>query len=527
MPTFNLPPRLSAILDHRAGKPVPPHKPARYRPPLLPRTLPDRPVAAQAARSRPRSENSEATDSGPVERVAAVVLHDAVGLMHIVLAAAYAGGRHLAYTDGAFQCFDHTHWRPLSEKELGREILTHLPSATNRGGRQARALIREVVDLLKMHRATGPDRARLDDPPPIINVANGELWVGPDGSVELRPHDPASGLKYCLDVIYDPNAECPVYDRTLTEIFRASQDPIELVNHWHEFVGYVLQPTRPDARIFVGWGAGNDGKTALAGLLVRLLGPDRVATMAVETLISNRFMLGHLADKALFLDDDIAVGTVLPDGLLKTISEAKVVTGEAKHRDAFEFQVRSLPLLFCNAAPLLHDASRGFYRRLFVFPFERRFTDAEADRTLFPRIWVAERSGVLNRALAGLRGVAQRGWKFEPSEVVKQATEAWWAEATGLEAPTTPVTRRTPVQAKRQQVPIVQAPPTTSGQPLTHEARPVTANPGPNVNVRVALPEASKGCTVHVQVGGAEVEVSVTAASAARALPREKVLADR
>ena len=461
------------------------------------------------------------TDAETVECVAPAVVHDAVSLVRIVLDAAYGGGAHLAYAGGAFQHFDRTHWKPLSKEELGRSILNHLPSAANRGGRQARTLIQETVDLLKMHRATGPDSVRLNDPLPIVNVGNGELWIGVNGSVELRPHDPASGLRYCLDVAYDPTAVCPLYDDALAQIFGASSDPAALVGHWHELVGYAAQPARSDARIFVGWGAGNDGKSALAGLLTRFLGRDRVAAMPVGKLAGNPFMLGHLADKALFLDDDVAVGTVLPDGLLKTISEDKVVTGEPKHRDAFEFRVRALPLLLCNTAPHLLDTSYGFYRRLFVLPCDRRFTGAEADRTLFSRIWEAERSGVLNRALAGLRRVVQRGWKFEPSEVVKQATAEWWAEATGLPSPT-PVAHHVPGPVKRRRV----APASvrhTSQYPVD-DPYATKAKPRPNVNIRVATSGAGKGCTVHVQVGAAEIEVSVTASPAPRASPRQEPL---
>ncbi|TXM64346.1 hypothetical protein FV226_26625 [Methylobacterium sp. WL12] len=506
--------------DSRADQPIPIQQ-KRDRVLIFPKPKARRPVQTHGPRSKSNNAVGTITDAETVEHVAPAVVHDAVSLVRIVLDAAYGGGAHLAYAGGAFRHFDRTHWKPLSKEKLGRSILNHLPSAANRGGRQARTIIQETVDLLKMHRATGPDRARLDDPLPIINVGNGELWIGVDGSVELRPHDPASGLRYCLDVLYDPKAGCPLYDRALTEIFGASSDPAALVGHWHELMGYAAQPTRPDARIFVGWGAGNDGKSALAGLLTRLLGRDRVAAMPVGKLAGNPFMLGHLADKALFLDDDVAVGTVLPDGILKTISEDKVVTGEPKHRDAFEFQVRALPLLLCNTAPHLLDTSYGFYRRLFVLPCDRRFTGAEADRTLFPRIWEVERSGVLNRALAGLRRLVQRGWKFEPSEVVKQATAAWWAEATGLPSPN-PVAHHVPGPVKRRRV----APASVSHtrQSPVGDLNATKANPSPNVNIRVVALGAGRGCTVHVQVGAAEIEVSLTASPAPRALPRQEPL---
>lgn len=104
--------------------------------------------------------------------------HSSMDLLQAVLDAAFAGGAHLAYTDGAFRRFTGTHWAPLSDAELGGVVLHRLSleASTNRVGQRSRTIIREVIELLKMHRATGADRSRLDEPRPVINVANGELW---------------------------------------------------------------------------------------------------------------------------------------------------------------------------------------------------------------------------------------------------------------------------------------------------------------------------------------------------------------
>lgn len=494
-----------SIQDCRIAESAPPGKLLRNRCILSSEAPPKSRMRAQALRRPSRDFDGCAPKSGPAEQALSPMKHDAVSLMHFVLDAIYEGGAHLAYTDTSFWHFDRTHWGLLSEKELGREILAHLASAAKRGGRQARGLIREVIELLKMQQATGADRARLGDPLPVINVANGELWIGDDGSIELRPHNPASGLRYCLDVVYDPTAVCPLYDRALVEIFALSENPTVLVEHWHEIMGYTAQPARPDARIFVGWGRGNDGKTALAGLLIRLLGRDRVASMPVERLAANPFMLGHLADKTLFLDDDVTVGTILPDGLLKKISEDKVVTGEPKHRDAFEFRVRTVPMLLCNEAPHLHDTSHGFRRRIFVIPFDRCFEDAEADRTLFTRIWAEERSGVLNRSLAGLRRVVQRGWKFAPSDVVVRATEAWWAEATGTQVPNENDWEKQPVRRSRPPAKPHTAKPDrvqVSGQGEQVSTDVDAQDIGPGLHLHLDVPLGCKSATVNFMANG-------------------------
>jgi putative DNA primase/helicase len=71
-------------------------------------------------------------------------------------------------------------------------------------------------------------------PPPVINCANAEVWISPDGTVDLRPHRPESHLRHCLDVTYDPEATCPTYDRAVREIFAKADNPKAMVRHWNE-----------------------------------------------------------------------------------------------------------------------------------------------------------------------------------------------------------------------------------------------------------------------------------------------------
>jgi phage/plasmid-associated DNA primase len=120
--------------------------------------------------------------------------------------------------------------------------------------------------------------------------------------------------------------------------------------------------------------------------------------------------------------------------VLKTISEAKEVTGELKYKPPFNFVVRTVPVLLCNNIPSLADLSHGMLRRLMVIPFNRRFTDQDREPELFERIWANELPGVLNRALGGYRRLLERGSKFKRPAAVRQATNRWLQQANPLPA---------------------------------------------------------------------------------------------
>lgn len=199
-----------------------------------------------------------------------------------------------------------------------------------------------------------------------------------------------------------------------------------LRRHWHELVGFLIQPSRNIPLIVVLLGAGANGKTVLARTIVKLLGLTQVHAQRVEELDKNRFAMGSLLGKLLFLDDDVRAGARLPDGILKTISEAKEVTGENKYKPSFNFTVRTVPMLLCNNIPSLADVSYGMLRRLMVIPFDRTFNEEERDASLFEKIWSKEMSGVLNRALQGYARVVKRQGFKSPRAVIR--TTARWLE---------------------------------------------------------------------------------------------------
>ena len=349
---------------------------------------------------------------------------EAENVMERVLADDFFGGQHLLYcSDSHFWAFAQTHWKVLPLSNLQQIILRSIQSQPARKGANTSTLINQVVALLKARCAEVGDLLRFrSDPPCVINCRNGEVWIGEDGSLNCRPHAAQSYLRQLCDVDYDPQATCPEYDRAVEQIFGKSEDPTAMANFWDELAGYVMQPARPRAMIIVGRGDGSNGKTALVRLLVKLIGSGFVTALPIQDIEKNQFAIAGLDGKLLLLDDDVKTGTRLPEGQLKKLSEAKMVTGEHKFGNSFQFVVRAVPMLLCNNPPSIADLSHGLRRRLIVVPFKQQFSDEAADINLFTRIAAAELPGVLNRYLAGLSRMIARGWRLEKPSAIDEAT---------------------------------------------------------------------------------------------------------
>lgn len=360
---------------------------------------------------------------------------EAEALARAVLVEHFAGGERLLFAnDGRFWSFTGTHWQPLS-----RPALEHLILRTQRLRPKSRlattSLMKQAVALLEAERSDNSDPLAFKaQPKAIINCRNGELWLDDAGGVRLRPHDPRTYLRHCLDLDYDPTATCPRFDAALTEIFSRAAPANGMVRHWWELIGYLIQPRRDIALILICEGGGSNGKTKLVETVQRLLGEGLVSAMRIQELSQDRFAMSDLLGKLMLVDDDVRAGIRLPDGELKQISEAKTITAQRKYGPSFTFTVRTVPVLLCNNPPSLADLSHGMQRRLMVVPFDRRFSEDEIDRELFPAIWASELPGILNGALAGLKRLIVRGYRFDQPAAVAKAEARWLSHSNPVPA---------------------------------------------------------------------------------------------
>ncbi len=105
-----------------------------------------------------------------------------------------------------------------------------------------------------------------------------------------------------------PEATSPKYDKALLEIFARADKPSAMARHWNEVFGFIIQPKRNIPVIVIMSGGGDNGKTVLIRTVMRLLGSGLVHAQRVEDLDKNRFAMGSLFGKYLFVDDDVRAG---------------------------------------------------------------------------------------------------------------------------------------------------------------------------------------------------------------------------
>ena len=333
----------------------------------------------------------------------------------------YADGLFLKrQAGGMYYVYDKSHWRltapDVVRGNIQKVASKHLPK-TNK---TLAALVGDTIRCLDDLLASDEDLLGMaDELPPIINCTNAELWIDKQGVVEPKLHNPASRLFSCLSYPYEPQATCPKFDDAILGIFAKSSNPKDMVRHFEEILGYAVSARRHIAMFILLIGQGNNGKSKLLETVQRLIGEHAVMSDSLGTFQKDKFNTAALHGKLLFCDDDLNFGVTLNDGLIKKLSESKLVSARHVYGRKFTFRSLALPIIASNDYPNTHDISHGMIRRVHVIPFDRQFTPTEDNKELFPSIWDEEMSGVLNRALAGLQRLLERGKFLEPADCIK------------------------------------------------------------------------------------------------------------
>lgn len=251
----------------------------------------------------------------------------------------------------------------------------------------------------------------------VFNCANKEIVVNESGILE-RKHDPMTLSDVVLTVKYEPGAASPLFDKLLKDIFGHRPDYKEVVDHFYEIIGYMLQGTRTVPLFVLFKGKGANGKTVILDVVSAMLGVNAVCVQSISDFGSHKdnHIYAQLVGKRLVVDKDFGVNAEWPDAFLKGLDGN--LTANEKWGQPFTFYNRAVPLIASNHWPKTSDGSIGMARRAMVFEFEKIIPVEQQDILLTKKIIEHELPGILNKAIEGYSRFVARGRFHEPQSCV-------------------------------------------------------------------------------------------------------------
>ena len=346
----------------------------------------------ESARAKGFDLGAEGPAKVPTERRMANYLVESLGGRDRVIA-----------LDGVIRFYKDGHWPVLDTTEAKRMIFEADRCVKNREAKEALAVIQAVLDREDFGVTLGVEPK--DDPKrQRICLKNGTLDLL---SGELLPHAPEHELLHQLDIAWDDDAKCPLYDGVVSQTFAHSPRAVAL---WDEFCALTLVADTSFQKMLFLQGPGRNGKGTLSRVLIEMHAPSAVGSVGITDLNDERKRTS-LVGKLVNISGEQSHLNKVSDTYLKKITggdpvDVRKLYGET--RNNVTLNVRFVELV--NEMPSTSDVGDALRRRLIILrtPVKVEHPDLELGKKLR-----AERAGVLRRWVAALARLYARG-RFDP-----------------------------------------------------------------------------------------------------------------
>lgn len=295
-----------------------------------------------------------------------------------------------------FYIYKQGYWQEVYEVELLKEMALH--SEFRFVVKHAISKRKQIIENLKI---LTQRRLELFNVKGYLNFDVGEF---DPLSIQMLDHDKNNYSTMRIDYPFDGSAKCPLWEKTLLEIF---EDDVQKVGLLQEFFGYCITPDISHKKALLLLGDTDSGKSTILNIMRLMLGAKNCSSVPLKYLSHPQYT-PMMINKFANIDADVAKDAQSYEAEFKIITSGEPISCNQKFVETFEFVPRCKIILAANIFPTITDHSSAFYSRLILIPCNRRFSEQEKNRNLVKQL-TEELAGIFNWAVAGLRRLNERG----------------------------------------------------------------------------------------------------------------------
>lgn len=258
-----------------------------------------------------------------------------------------------------------------------------------------------------------------------INLRNGLYNLETN---KLEPHRSDMFITTQLDFDYDPDADCPHFHRFLQSSLAREDGTIDhdMVILAQEALAYSMTARTDFKSSFWLIGKPDTGKSTMIGLIRSLMG-NLHATIDLNQLAANRFLLSGIVGKRVVTFTEAETNSFLPDALYKAmVGGQDEIYVDVKNKPGISFVPTAKFWWAMNGAPRTNDRSGATFNRLIPLLFEYAIPRDRRNPNL-PKLLAAEKPGIFTYLMLGWQRLITVG-KFTQPERSLAWREAYQRE---------------------------------------------------------------------------------------------------
>lgn len=262
----------------------------------------------------------------------------------------------------------------------------------------------------------------LDSHKHLLSVTNGVIDLR---SGMLYDHRPELHMTQLVDIVYDPEAQAPRWEKFLEEVMPEMSDMPPFLQR---LVGYGITGETSEHAMAIHYGRGSNGKSIFLDTLRSLFGS--ISSVADWSSFerkrdgagSARPDLVRLRGSRLVTVNEADARASIDEAQIKRMASGDLITARALHQNEIEFYPNWLLQMATNAKPDIRGADEGIWRRVKLIPWTRFFEPHERDHGLADTLR-AEAQGILAWSVRG--AVEWYASGLQEPERVRNATQEY------------------------------------------------------------------------------------------------------
>lgn len=298
-----------------------------------------------------------------------------------------------------------------------KALLDHIRNSESRNKRSA------MVDLARCEREIASATEDYDgvNTDWLFNVNNGTIDLK---TCKLKQHDRTDLITKMVDIEYDENATCPLWEKFLCDIFNNDKERIDFIQR---AVGYSLTASTQEQCMFVAHGTGANGKSTFISIVNELLGEYAIQASTETFMVKKNANSGNANEDVAALRGSRFVSCVeteegmrFAEVMLKSLTGGDQISARFLYQERFCFTFKGKIWMACNHKPQIRGTDEAIWRRIRLIPFDVTIPENERDHDLLNKL-KTELPGILAWAVRGCKDWQEKG--LNPPESVTRATK--------------------------------------------------------------------------------------------------------